>query len=330
MTVAKAMARFLETCCGAAFVLLASAGLARAQDTYLVLVTGLGGEESYSISFHSWASALQAAAEKTFGIPRVHITYLGERPERDPSRIDGKATREEIARALGRIATKCRPGDTVAIVLFGHGSGSGDESRLGLPGPDATARDFATWLVPFGLQHVVLVNAASASGDFQKSLAGKNRIVVTSTKSSEERNESVFGRYFSEALSSEVADADKNGRISIMEAFEAAKAQVATEYQKERRLLTEHAVLEDGAGGAVARSTFLGGRSKDLASTVETDPALLALEQERRDLEDKVEALKTTKTALPPGRYEIELERLLLDLAMKTEELRKKRGSPKP
>ncbi len=318
-----------------AFTAIALIALARsgaAQDVHLVIVAGLGGEPSYAESFRTWSSSLHTAAEKRLGIPRANITYLTESPEKDPGRIDGRATREELARTFAKIAGRCRPGDTVAVILFGHGSGFGEEARFNLPGPDASALDFATWLVPFALQRVVFVNTASASGDFQKVLAAKNRVILTSTKSSQERNEAIFGRYFSEALSGEAADVDKNGQVSILEAFEAAKMQVAREYQRERRLLTEHAVLEDGESGALARSTILGGRASGASERASdsADPVLGALEQERRAIEDKIEALKATKSAMPADRYDRELERLLLDLAMKNEEIRKRRGSGKP
>ncbi|MEO8501778.1 MAG: hypothetical protein ABI565_12740, partial [Vicinamibacteria bacterium] len=98
-----------------------------------------------------------------------------------------------------------------------------------------------------------------------------------------------------------------------------------------RRLLTEHAVLEDGAAGGVARVTFLGGRSSEQAERADSaaDPALSALEGERRAIEDRIEALKAAKSTMPPDRYDQELERLLLDLAAKSEEMRKKRGGGK-
>ncbi len=316
----------------AAIALLACARSGGAQDTHLLIVAGLGGEPGYAESFQAWSSSLHSAAEKRLGIPRADITYLAESPEKDPTRVDGRATKEELAKAFTRIAGRCHPGDTLAVILFGHGSGFGEEARFNLLGPDASASDFATWLVPFALQRVVFVNTASASGDFQKVLAGKNRLILTSTKSSQERNEAIFGRYFSEALSGEVADVDKNGRVSILEAFEAAKTQVAREYQRERRLLTEHAVLEDGASGALARSTFLGGRGPEAAERAKdsADPVFAALEQEARAIEDKIEVLKASKSALPADRYDQELEGLLLDLAMKNEEIRKKRGAGKP
>ena len=309
---------------------LSSAG-AWAQDTHLLIVAGLGGEPTYAEMFRAWSSTFHAAAEKTLGIPRGRITYLSEDPTKDPERINGRATREDLAKAFRDIAARCRPGDTLAVVLFGHGSGLGEEARFNLPGPDASARDFAAWLVPFSLQRVVFANTTSASGDFQKALAGKNRVILTATKSSQERNEAVFGRYFSEALSNGAADVDKDGRISILEAFEAAKSQVATEYQRERRLLTEHATLEDGASGALARSTFLGGRVSDAdsATSSSADPALKALDQERRAIEDKVFTLKAARDGMPAEAYERELEALLIDLAMKNEEIRKHRDGVK-
>ena len=315
----------------AAIVMVALAVPAGAQDTHLLLVAGLGGEPHYAETFRAWSSALQAAAEKRLGIPRSRITYLTEDAGKVSGQVDGRSTREGLQKAFEQAATRCRPGDTFAVVLFGHGSGAGEEARFNLPGPDASARDFAAWLVPFALQRVVFVNTASASGDFQKVLAGKNRIILTATKSSQERNEAIFGRYFSEAFSADAADVDKNGKVSILEAFDAAKAQVATEYQRERRLLTEHATLDDGEGGVLARSTFLGGASApaDRAAAF-ADPALAALEDERRGLEDRIEALKAAKGSLPEARYEAELEQLLLDLALKNEELRKRREARKP
>ena len=42
--------------------------------------------------------------------------------QRDPKRIGGRSTREAIAAAVDRLARAARPGDTVFIVLVGHGA----------------------------------------------------------------------------------------------------------------------------------------------------------------------------------------------------------------
>lgn len=299
---------------------------AAGQDSHLLIVAGLGGEPRYADAFHEWASALQAAAEKRAGLPRASIVYLGEKPERDPARIDGRSTREGVERALRALAERARPGDTVAVVLFGHGSALSGEARFNLPGPDLTPTDLSRMLAPFAAQRVVVVNASSASGDFLKPLAGMNRVVLTATKSGLERNESIFGRHFAEAFAGDGADADKNGRVSFLEAFEYARRQVAQEYEKGNRLQTEHAALEDGAEGALARATFLAGAA-GAPQAEPADPRVAELERERRALEDRVEELKARKQALAPDDYQRQLEELLLELALKGEAIRSARGA---
>ncbi len=99
---------------------------------------------------------------------------------------------------LEEFSKRVRPGDQIYIVFIGHGSFRSGESRLNLPGPDLTDTELAVLLELFVDQQVVFVNTASASGGFVKALSGKDRVVVTATKSGMERNETVFGRYFIE------------------------------------------------------------------------------------------------------------------------------------
>src|SRR5690606_33560037 len=129
----------------------------------------------------------------------------------------------------------------VLLVLIGHGSADGEGARINLSGPDLTAADLAGVLERFPTQAVVVANTASASGDFQEALAGRNRAVITATKSGLEGNAAVFGRFFTEAFAGEGADADKDGRTSVLEAFEYAQREVERFYESDGRLQTEHA-----------------------------------------------------------------------------------------
>ena len=131
------------------------------------------------------------------------------------------------ARTLARVAARATPGDQVWIVLIGHGSAQGEVSRFNLPGPDLTASDFARMLEPLARQRVAFVNASSASGDFVKALAGPGRAIVTATRSPTERNATQFARHFATALATPGADVDKDGGVSLLEAFAFAKREVA-------------------------------------------------------------------------------------------------------
>ena len=93
------------------------------------------------------------------------------------------------------------------------------------------------------------MNTASASGPFVEALAAPGRTIVTATRTGAEQFATLFGGYFVDALASDAADADKNRRVSVLEAFNAAKIDVARAYEKQGIMVTEHPLLEDGGDG---------------------------------------------------------------------------------
>ena len=63
-------------------------------------------------------------------------------------------------------------------------------------------------------------------------VSGANRVIITATKTAFERNESHFGRYFVDAFAKDGADADKDGRVSLLEAFRYAALETKRFYDK--------------------------------------------------------------------------------------------------
>lgn len=302
---------------------------AQSAPVHVLLITGLGGEPAYAQSFVEAAAAIHDAAVR-WGVPDASRIWLGEDPSRAPGKIDDRATRESVAAAFATLAGRAQPGDVVLVVLIGHGSGVARESKVNLSGPDPEAWEYEQWLRPFLRSTVVFVNASSASGDFLPILAGPGRIIVTSTKSSTERNESVFSTYFAKGLAGGDADADKDGRISVLEAFSYARTEVRRAYEADNRLLTEHAQLDDDGDGKGAADPA-GAESSDgmLARQVafggapaSTNPRVIALLAERRALEADVVGLRARRATTDSTAYARELERLLLLIAEKTAAIR--------
>jgi hypothetical protein len=169
----------------------------------------------------------------------------------------------------------------------------------------------------------VFVNTASSSGAFQQPLAGPGRTIVTSTKTGGEKNEPVFAGFFAEAFKDNAADTDRNGRVSVAEAFEYAKAKVTATYQKAGTILTEHATLDDSREGKFAATLFLASdRARSDATAKVADPALRALLEAQHTLEDQVTALKLKKDMLPAADYDQQMEKLLTELAQKARAIR--------
>lgn len=297
---------------------------------HLLVVTGLSGEPGYSARFKLAAEQLVDVARSQWRVADSSLWYLAEDPASSPLKVRGRSTREGVASAFGALARRVAPGDVVLIVLIGHGSGESVESRVNLPGPDASARDYANWLTPFAGQTVVFVVAASASGDFLPALSGAQRVIITATKAASERNESQFAEQFARGLGLGEADADKDGRITVLEAFSYARNAVRAAYEAKQTMLTEHAQLDDdGDGkGSVDPATGTGGDgvlSRQVSfgpPRVSSDPRVASLAAERQALEGEIAALRTRKATTDTLVYEKELERLLVQLAEKTRALR--------
>lgn len=286
--------------------------MAHGQRTHVLVVTGLSGEPSFKRTFDLAAATIREAAHTKWGVADSSLIVLTE-DSVVSARSNGKSTRAAVAASFLALRQRVQPGDVLLVVLIGHGSGDGAGSKVNLPGPDPTASDFATWLSQFSRQTVVFVNAASGSGDFLPVLAAPTRIVVTATKSAVERNESVFAQYFAKGLASDEADADKDGRVSVLEAYRYAKAAVARAYESTNRLQTEHAQLSDSL---LAATVAFGGASAS------SDPRIATIIAERQALEMSVATLRSKKTSMDASAYDHELERLLLAIAEKSQAIR--------
>jgi hypothetical protein len=299
---------------------------ASAQDTHLIVITGVAGDPELGSQYHKWALSAIDAAKKN-GITDANIAYLAERVEADPAHIRAASTRENVTKAFTDAASRAKPNEEVFILLIGHGSFDGRQGAFNLPGPDLTAADFADLLKKLALQRVVFVNTASSSGAFLDPLKGPGRTIVTATRTGGERNDPRFPEYFIEALTGTDADRDRNGRVSVAEAFDYAKSKVATAYEKEGHILTEHAALEDGSQGKLASTLFLapeGARRADIATV--SDPGLRALLEQQDALERQVADLRLKKDGMDPAQYSQQLEKLLTDLALKGREIRDREG----
>lgn len=292
-----------------------------AQDTHLLVVVGVGGDAEHVKKFGGFAATALDAANK-LGVLDANVTYLGENVEQGGGRMKARATRDNVTAAFADLAAKAKPMDTVFVLLIGHGSFDGRAAAFNLPGPDLTAADYATLLGRFPTQRVVFVNTASSSGAFVEALAGPARTIVTATKTGGERNETRFPGFFVEALAAEAADRDRNGRVSVLEAFEFASAKVKAAYEQDGHILTEHATIDDGNKGQLATALFLAPERSRTAAAQSADPKLRALLEERDTLERQIAELRLRKDALDPERYEQELEKLLTDLALKTRAVR--------
>ncbi len=324
------MRRFLVI--GLLIALAAAAGPAAAQEgqRYAVLIGGLGGSPAYTETFRGYLFETRQALVDRLGFAAANVTVLAEPALGDQPFVDDVSTAEVIQARFGRLAGRVQPRDQVFVILFGHGSYDGTHARLNIPRRDLDDADYAALLDALRAGRTVFVNTASASAPFIEALSASNRIVITATRRGTQRNETLFPRFFVEALTSPSADLDKNGDLSVAEVFRYAAEQTARSYETGGLLATEHALLEDTGDaeghriedleargeGNLAAVTYLRRGGGVLAGTSAADRAVLGpLLQERDALERDIAALKSRKQALNEGAYYARLETLFVRLA---------------
>ena len=322
--------RWRARICGAVLTGLVTglgAGPALAQDQYTLLVTGASGGETFRENQDRWRTALVTALRNLPAFDDEHLVVLAETPGPGV----GRASREGVRQAVEQLTGRMGEDAVLYVVLIGHGSFDGIDAKFNLVGPDFEAAEWDALLSRLP-GRLVLVNTTSASFPFLERLAARGRTIVTATESAVQRYDTVFPRFFVEAFVEPSADRDKDGRVSILEAFEFASVGVGRWYQQRGQLATERALIDDngdgrgreagqpGADGLAAARLFLGAGLEEVGSV--TDPVLAPLIARRQALQRAVDDLKVGKDDMPPEVYLRELEGVLVDLARVSRQIR--------
>jgi tetratricopeptide (TPR) repeat protein len=296
---------------------------------YAIVIEGVSGDETYAKLHREWLDGMVGALKSRLGFDASHVTVLAE----TPGAGEQKSTEEVVKSVLGRLAKTVKADDLLFVMLIGHGTGDGADVKFNLVGPDLSVEEWNALLKPIP-GRLIFVDATSASFPFLKGLAAPGRVIVTATRSVSERFHTVFAEGFIQAFSTDAADLDKNGRISIWEAFEYASRQVADHYQQSGLLATEHALIDDtgqGTGrdatadaqnGSIAGLTYLDA----VATPTSADPAVQGLYDRQRALTEQVDVLRRRRDTIPPAEFDRAFEPLILDLSAVSHEIRRKSG----
>jgi hypothetical protein len=264
-----------------------------AGDNYALIVSGASGGAPYSAKYDGWRIALTKTLKSNFGYPDDHVLSLSE------------ASRDQVYQAVRDLRTRVTKDDLLFVALIGHGS----DEKFNLVGPDVTAADWAAQLKPIA-GRIVFVDTTSSSFPFFHQLAAPGRIVITATESTAQQFETIFAEFFIKAFAEPSADSDKDGRVSIYEAFQYANANVRTWFDQHNQLPTEHAQIDNEGA---ARATFLQPRAV---------PANDPIAKRQAEIESAIADVKSRRSSMPPAAYDAEMERLLTDLARVAASLR--------
>jgi hypothetical protein len=294
-------------------------------DSSALILRGVAGSPEHEAKFEKWTAGTNKALVDKFGFSSDRVIVL----------TGAKTAQAEIQKAFATLKQQLKPLDTLFVFFIGHGSGEDGNYKFNISGPDYTADDYNKLLAGLTVGRIVIVAATPASGAALEKFGGKNRVVVTATRSGAEGNDIVFYDYFLEALQNPAADEDKDNKVSVWEAFKYAVAGTERFYKEEGRLATEHPQISDNGTektDAKAKEPPLLARSTSFVvdrPIVSSDPKMQVLLNQRKELEQKIEALRINRNAVPAADYDKQLEDLLVQLALKNQEIRQQESQKK-
>jgi hypothetical protein len=297
------------------FFALPAAALA---ESSALILRGVAGSPEHEAKFAKWTAGTQKALIDKFGFSPDRVLVL----------IDKETAQAEIQKAFVTLKQQLKPGDTFFLIMIGHGSGDDGVYKFNIFGPDYTADDYNKLLATLNVGRIVVVAATPSSGAALDKFAGKNRVVVTATRSGQEGNDIVFYDYFLEALQGTAADEDKDQKISVWEAFKYAVNGTERFYKDEGRLATEHPQISDNGTektDAKAKEPPVLARATSFVvdrPIVSSDPRMQALLNQQKEIQQKIDALRINKNSISAAEYDKQMEDLLVQLALKNQEIK--------
>lgn len=298
-------------------VLLLLAITSRLPAREMLIVVSAPGNASYGEEFKRQATAWQDLAARA----EMKVQTIGLGDELDEGDL------QQLEKTLAAIPNE---GDDLWLVWIGHGSFDGRTANFNLRRKDIDATAVNKLFQPF-TRRLVILNLFSASHPFLRPLAGENRVIISSGRSSGERNYSRFGEKFADSITDTTADLDLDGSVSLLEATLHASAETVAFYEDAQRVLQEHTVIDDngdgigtpaqsfkglranpvqdvGPDGATARDIYLLEGKADSLSSDEARAKRVVIEKD-------LEALRRIKATLPEDEYYQAVEIMMRKMA---------------
>ncbi|MEA3224526.1 MAG: hypothetical protein U9Q07_01145 [Planctomycetota bacterium] len=158
------------------------------------------------------------------------------------------STAENLKERIDGFAATVNPADRFIFYYLGQANIVSDKLRLNLPGADITGEQLAEWLSRIKASSILIVLDCPGAGLAVKVLAGEGRIIIAGC-AADQHYSTRFSEYFVPALAGTECDTDRNGKVSLLEAFTSASRKLDDFYRSKGLLKPETPVLEDNGDG---------------------------------------------------------------------------------
>ena len=224
----------------------------------VLIIGGAAGEKSFYDAFWNATSRFHQLLTDEYGYTPDQITFLFEDMDASGAEglVDTESRREQVFAAFDQLVETLQPSDRFLLFMIGHASRTNKgELKYNLLGRDITEAEYITRLNSIPAERQILIFGFPYSGKLVPQLSKPGRIILTSSSRNEGYSlQAGFGDAFVDAFSDTTNDTDRNGDISLLEAFLSLQARTKDFYEQNGNVQTEHPHLDDNGDGNATRN----------------------------------------------------------------------------
>lgn len=225
---------------------------------HVLIIGGAAGEKSFYDAFWNATSRFHQLLTDEYGYTPDQITFLFEDMDAPGAEglTDTESRREQVFAAFDQLAETLQPSDRFLLFMIGHASRTNKgELKYNLLGRDISEAEYITRLNSIPAERQILIFGFPYSGKLVPQLSKPGRIILTSSSRNEGYSlQAGFGDAFVDAFSDATNDTDRNGDISLLEAFLSLQAHTKDFYEQNGNVQTEHPHLDDNGDGNATRN----------------------------------------------------------------------------
>ena len=215
--------------------------------TYAMIVGGINKDPTERKAKDKAVADFSRFLLERAGVPSERLSVLVQ--DGSPAAKEAKtSTADNVKQQIRTVAEVIAPEDRFILYYVGQANVVQEKLRLNLPGVDITHKQLAEWINGLKVSSMLIVLDCPGAGMAVRTLTGPDRVILCAC-TAEQRYSTRFSEYFVPALSGDKSDIDGDGKISVLEAFNAACIQLDEFYHNQGLLKTETPVLEDDADG---------------------------------------------------------------------------------
>ena len=211
------------------------------------IFNGTPGDPEHHALYEQTLDRFRKVFTTRLSVPATNLTILyGPKS----AGYDGVCSRENLFAELHKAVAAATSDQDVWLIFEGHSNPTSNGANFNLAGPDVSARELREIFAATRRDaHLVIIFTTSSSGRFMRWIAGPGRLVVTATQEDEDDNETEFPEVLAGVLEDAASDQNHDGKLSLLEIFNACNAGVKAVYDAGGFMQRERAMLDGNGDG---------------------------------------------------------------------------------